>query len=166
MSLAISIPLLTAVVVLQSTILSRVTLLRGSSDLLLLVLIAWALHRRADTAWHWTIVGGLIASLSSALPFGGVMIAYLMTTGFTVMLRQHVWQTPILAMFIATFAGTLITHSVSLAVLQLSGTPLPWREAINLVSLPSLLLNLLLAIPVYTLITDLANWLYPEELEV
>jgi hypothetical protein len=28
------------------------------------------------------------------------------------------------------------------------------------------LLNLLLAIPVYALIGDLANWLYPEELEV
>lgn len=166
MSLVISIPLLAAVAVLQSTVLSRVTLLRGSADLMLLVLLAWALHRRVDTAWHWAVVGGLIASLSSALPFGGALIGYLIATGLAWMLRQRVWQTPVLAMFLATFLGTLLTHLVSLATLQLAGSPLPWFEAINLVTLPSVILNFLLAIPVYSLITDLGDWLYPEELEV
>jgi hypothetical protein len=34
------------------------------------------------------------------------------------------------------------------------------------ITLPSLILNLLLAIPAYALFTDLAKWLYPEPLEV
>jgi hypothetical protein len=32
--------------------------------------------------------------------------------------------------------------------------------------LPGILLNLLLAIPAYGLLHELANWIYPEELEV
>ncbi len=69
-------------------------------------------------------------------------------------------------MLVTTFFGTLIMHSVSLVAVLISGTSLPFGEVINLITLPSLLLNLLLSIPVYALINDLAKWLYPEELEV
>jgi hypothetical protein len=42
---------------------------------------------------------------------------------------------------------------------------LDWQEALSLVTLPSMVLNLMLALPVYILITDLANWLHPVEIE-
>jgi hypothetical protein len=32
--------------------------------------------------------------------------------------------------------------------------------------LPSIILNLLLAIPVYALVKDLSEWLYPEEIDL
>jgi hypothetical protein len=51
-------------------------------------------------------------------------------------------------------------------VLRLFGNPLPWIEAFNLITLPSIILNLLFAIPAYALLGDLANFLYPEELAV
>jgi hypothetical protein len=69
-------------------------------------------------------------------------------------------------MFISVFAGTLISHLVTIVALQISGNIILWNEAINLVTLPSLLLNLLLAIPAYLGMGELAGWLYPEELEV
>jgi hypothetical protein len=50
--------------------------------------------------------------------------------------------------------------------LRLSGSLIPVLESVNLIILPSTLLNLILAIPVYALISDLANWLYPQELEI
>jgi hypothetical protein len=61
--------------------------------------------------------------------------------------------------------GTLASQGVSLAALRLVGDPLPLLQSFNLVVLPSALLNLLFAIPAYALLGDLANWLYPEELE-
>jgi hypothetical protein len=69
-------------------------------------------------------------------------------------------------MFIAALMGTLLTHAISFIALRAFGSLLPWQDTLNLITLPSILLNLLLAIPAYALLGDLANWLYPEELEV
>jgi hypothetical protein len=69
-------------------------------------------------------------------------------------------------MVAGTFFGTFITHAVSLGALRSVGTPISLIEALNIVTLPSALLNLLLAIPVYALFGDLANWVYPEKIEI
>jgi hypothetical protein len=45
------------------------------------------------------------------------------------------------------------------------GVSMSLTQVLNLILLPSLLLNLILAIPVYSIMHDLARWLYPEELE-
>lgn len=166
MAILIAIPLLSALLVLQSAIISHITLLHGSADLLLLAVIAWALQKRVDSAWYWSIIAGLMISFVSALPFGVALIGYPLITGLALLLRHRVWQVPILAMFLATFSGTVLIQALALFALRLSGDPLPILQAFNLITLPSILLNLLLAIPAYALLGDLAGWLYPEELEV
>jgi rod shape-determining protein MreD len=132
----------------------------------MLVLIAWALQKRVQTAWHWCVIGGLLVSIISALPFGVSLIGYSLVIGIVMLLRQRVWQVPILAMYISTFFGTLITHLLTIVALRIMGTPLSIQEILNTITLPSLLLNLILALPVYALINELADWIYPEELEV
>jgi rod shape-determining protein MreD len=166
LSTLLAIPVLGGLMILQTSLLSRFPLLQGTSDLVMLAVIAWALQKRVETAWQWCIIGGLIYSLVSALPVGAALIAYCLVTVIALVLRRHVWQAPLLAMLVMTFLGTLVVHAVSLVAVFLSGTSLPLGMAINLITLPSLLLNLLMAIPIYALINDLAKWLYPEELEV
>jgi hypothetical protein len=73
---------------------------------------------------------------------------------------------PMLAMLVATLVGTLLTLGISWVALQIIGVSLPVFPSFYLVILPSALLNLLLAIPIYTLAGDLASWLYPQELEI
>jgi hypothetical protein len=46
-------------------------------------------------------------------------------------------------------------------VLQFSGVELPVSDVLGLVMLPGVLLNMLLAIPVYAVMRDLARWVYP-----
>ncbi len=162
----LSIPVLLLVLMLQSVVVSTLPLLSGFADLVLLVLVAWALQERARSAWIWTIVAGVMVSFVSALPMGVPLIGYLIVTAITRLIRRRVWQTPILSMFFITFIGSLITQGLALGVLIFKGTPLPIYESINVVVLPSTLLNLLLALPVYAVVTDLAQWLYPEEVEV
>ncbi len=160
-----ALPVLTGLMILQTSLISRHPLLQGTSDLVLLAIIAWALQKRVESAWQWGIIGGLIYSLASALPFGAAIVGYLLATALARALRRRVWQVPLLAMFVTTFFGTLIVHTVSYVVLVTARDPLPLLETFNLITLPSLLLNLLLAAPVYTLISDLAKWLHPEALE-
>ncbi len=161
----IAIPLFGFLVVLQSTIVNRMTLLHGTADIFLLTIIAWALHKRVKTAWHWCIIAGLIYTVASALPFGVSLIGYIAVTGLTLFMRRHTWQVPILIMLILSFIGTIFFHGLSLLGLKLSGNPLPVIDAIGLITLPSVILNLIFAIPVYAIVNDLANWLYPEEIE-
>ena len=152
--------------ILQTSVVSRIPLLYGTADLALLAIIAWALQKRVRTAWQWSLIGGLMFSLASALPLGVPVLGYGLSTGLALLLRRRVWQVPILAMFVTTFLCTLITQGIALIALLLVGDPIPIGEAFNLIILPSVIINLLLAIPVYALISDLAKWLYPEELEV
>jgi len=165
MRVLIAIPILSILLVIQSAILSRIPLLNGTSDLVLLAVIAWALQKRVQTAWYWGIIGGLLVGYVSALPLGVPLVGYLLAVGLALILRQRVWQVPILAMFVATFFGTILYHLISLVALRVIGVPMPIIETLNLITLPSVLLNLLLAIPFYFLLGDLAKLLYPEELE-
>ena len=51
----------------------------------------------------------------------------------------------------------------TLLVLNLLGTPLPIGDSLGLIVLPSMLLNLLFAVPVYVMIRDLAQWVSPAQ---
>lgn len=161
----IAIPVFSFLIILQSTIVNRMTLLQGTADLFLLTIIAWSLHRRVKTAWQWSVIGGLIYTIASALPFGVSLAGYLIITSLTKFMRRHTWQVPILTMLILSFIGTIFLHGLSLLAIKLSGNPIPVVDAIGLITLPSILLNLIFAIPIYAIINDLANWLYPEEIE-
>jgi hypothetical protein len=49
----------------------------------------------------------------------------------------------------------------SLVVLRFTGVPLSIADVFGLVTLPGILLNMLLAIPVFAVMRDLARWVYP-----
>jgi rod shape-determining protein MreD len=166
MSGFLSFPVLLLLLMIQMVVISRLPLLSGTADLILLVLVAWSLQERVTSAWVWAVVAGLLTSFVSALPLFTPLIGYLIITGIARVLQRQVWQTPILAMFVATVAGSLIYYFMSWFILSFSGLPLPLTDSITRVILPAVLLNLLLSIPVYALVTDMANWLHPYELEI
>jgi rod shape-determining protein MreD len=166
MATLLSLPILAVLVIAQSAVVSRVTLLQGSADLVLLVLVAWGLQPRVQNALIWAAVGGLLISFPTALPLGIPVAGYLAATILALILRRRVWQVPVLAMLVAIFLGTLITQGLAWVSLRILGVPLPALQSFYLVLLPSLLLNLLLAVPVYVLAGDLAGWLYPQEIEI
>ena len=162
----IGIPLIILLATLQMVVVSRLPLLHGTADLILLVLAAWSLQEKVISAWWWAIFAGVLISLISALPFFIPLAAYLFVTGMARLLRRRIWQTPILAMFVVTLLGTLVYHLLSLVGLQFQGRSLVWSDSLNQVTLPSMLLNLILALPVYAIVEDLAEWLYPGDLEI
>lgn len=154
-------PILALVVVLQTTIVARLQLLSGSADLMLVVLAAWALQEQVDTAWHWAILGGLMMAVLSGLPFLATILGYLIVVGLARLVIKRVWELPIVAMFFVTFLGTLIFQTTSYLALLISGETIPVTDAFSLIILPSVLLNLLIAIPINTVMRDLALWMYP-----
>jgi len=165
-STLLAIPVMILLYMLQIGIFSHLLLLRGTVDVVLLGLAAWAIHERVNTAWIWALVAGAIGAFISALPPFVTFVSYLAVVAIARLLMRRVWQIPVLTMFAVVFLATLFQHALTILVLQLQGSPIVWAESFSIVTLPSALLNLLLALPVYALLNDLANWVHPVELEV
>lgn len=159
----IAFPLLALAVILQSAIVSRVPLLFGYADLALVIVIAWALQEGVTTAWHWAVTGGLMAAFASALPWFVPLAGFLAAVLLAQFLQRRIWNAPLIAMFAVTLFASLFMHLLTIIVLNLSGASLPFGEAFSLVVLPSALLNLLLALPLFWLMRDLARWVNPIE---
>ncbi len=81
MEILFAFPVLSLLVVFQSAFMGRIFLLHGSADLVLLVILAWALQERVSTAWHWAVIGGLLDCIPSAQPFFSPLIGYVLATG-------------------------------------------------------------------------------------
>jgi rod shape-determining protein MreD len=161
----IAIPILGLLLLLQTAVLSRFPLLHGAADVVMLAVIAWALQKRVQTAWQWGIIGGLLVGIVSGLPFWATFTSFCLAVMVALALRRRVWQAPILAMFIAVFVVTVLEHLLAMIALRFSGTSVPPLQSLNIITLPSVILNLVLAIPTFYLLSDLAKWLYPEALE-
>jgi dolichyl-phosphate-mannose--protein O-mannosyl transferase len=157
----IAIPVIILSVILQSAVVSRLTLLSGFGDLPLVMLAAWALQDEVDSAWHWAIATGILVGFISGISWMVFVTGYVAVVLLAKVLRMRVWQAPLLAMFSVTFLGTILLNVLSLAVLRLSGVSIPLQDAFGLLALPGVLLNLLLAVPVYAVMRDIAHWTYP-----
>jgi hypothetical protein len=157
----IAVPVILLSVILQSAVVSRIYLLSGIADLPLVMLAAWALQDDVDSAWHWAAATGLLVGFVSGISWIVPISGYLAVVALAQILQKRVWQAPLLAMFSVTFLGTIILSLVSLAVLRFSGVPLPVGDVLGLLTLPCVLLNMLLAIPVHTVMRDLSRWVYP-----
>ncbi len=161
----IAIPILVIISIFQTAVVNQLSLLHGTADLMLVTLVAWAIQERVTNAWLWAIIGGTLISFSSATPYFAPLAGYLIVTLLARLLRRRIWQTPILALLLVTFLGTFVMHGVYLGTLLMKGLSFNWRDSLDLITLPSLLLNILLAIPIYAILTNLAEWVYPVELE-
>jgi rod shape-determining protein MreD len=159
----IAFPLIGLAVILQSSVISQVRLISGYADLPLLILAAWALQERVKSAWHWAVLTCVLIGFVSDMPWPVVIAGYLGVIIMAQALKRRVWQAPLLAMFSVIFMGTLFIHIMSFVVLRVLGAPLPFDDVIGLITLPSLLLNMLFSIPIYALMRDLAHRVYPLE---
>lgn len=157
----IAAPVIILAVMLQSAIVSRITLLSGVADLPLVMLAAWALQEDVDTAWHWAVGAGVLVGFVSGIHWSVPLVSYLVVVALAQLFQRRVWQAPLLAMFSVTFIGTIVMSVISLVVLRVVGVPLPLSDTLGLVTLPCILLNMLLAIPAYAVMRDMAHWVYP-----
>ena len=146
---------------LQMTVFSRLTLLHGAADIVLLTLVAWGLQEDNPNMWPWTLLAGAVISFASALPFFLPIPGYLLVTGVTRLIQKRIWQSPLLAMLLVTMVGTLLYHLLSMSAMFLNGSTIQFGVAWSQVTLPSLLLNLMLAIPVYATVHSIRDGLSP-----
>ncbi|MFO3796809.1 MAG: hypothetical protein ACK8QZ_05930 [Anaerolineales bacterium] len=160
----IAFPLLFLVAILQSALVSRLPLLSGHADLMLVILASWAAQPRVTHAWEWAFLGALLIAFLSAFPWPLIFLTYLATTSIALALRKVI-RSPLLTLILALFLGTILSGITGWAYLFLIQSALPFSTIFSEVTSPSLLLNLVLALVAIPLINRLASWVYPGEEE-
>jgi len=166
MDILVAIVTFIILIIIQTGIVSRIPLLHGTADLVMLAIIAWGLQKRAASLWAWGIIGALLVGYVTAVPVIVYVTGYLVVVGLVLVFRQRAINVPVLTMLMATFLGTLIVHSFTLLTLRMLNRPLPLLVSINQIVLPSLLLNMILALPFFFIFKDMVALLHPEPLEV
>jgi len=157
----VAVPVILLTVILQSAVISRVYLLSGIADLPMVMLAAWALQEEVDSAWQWAAAIGLLVGFVSGISWMVPFFGYMAVVALARIFQRRVWQAPLLAMFSITFLGTILVSILSIATLRLAGVPFPISDVLGLLTLTGVLLNMLIAIPVYAVMRDLARWVYP-----
>ncbi len=157
--------LLGAAVLLQSAVVSQWHLLQGTVDLPLLAWAAWVTReRRVAPAWFWALAVGAIWGLYSALPPGAGLLIYGGIGLLAQALRRRIWHPPYLLLFVLVFVGSLWVPGATYLVVRFAlQSPIPFREALVQVILPTVLLDLLAALPVYAVVAEWADWVLPAE---
>lgn len=163
MRIALGIILLLVATLLQATLVTRIEMLQGNADLVLMTLMALLLIPGNKPDWKWGIPAGLMVGFASALPYWVFLAGYIAAAGICQLLHKRIWQVTLLTLVTATLLGTLVIHLITLTYLWFSANPLGLAEAFNLVTLPSMLLNLILVFPVYAFVGELSKLLIPTE---
>ncbi|MCD6424292.1 MAG: rod shape-determining protein MreD [Anaerolineales bacterium] len=163
MSVILSIPTLGLIAILQSAVVSRLPLNRGTADLMLVVLVAIALQKTVSTSWQWSIVGGLFMDYLSGLPFGIFTVSYLLATGLALIIRERIWRFSFLMQLLVVFFGTMFSHALSFLVLFLQGSEIMLGTVLQVVTLPSIILNFMISLPIFILTQDILEQVNPQE---
>ncbi len=165
MTIIIGIPVIILLVILQSTIVSRINLSFGSADIVLLVLIALGLQVETKLTLLWFAIAGLLLSIISSVPLMYPLIPYIIIAYVIIFVRKRIWKIPMLMMIIFSFLGTIICLSFAFVTINLTSASLPLDSSIVNVLLPSTALNIAIGVPVYLLVKDWSKWLNPRDEE-
>lgn len=130
---------------IQTTVFSRIDILGARPDLMLLVVLIWAVVRGLDEGLLWAFGGGLIVDLLSGGPLAGTALA-LLAAAFLAgqSLGEEVGSDSVRVTVLAA-VGALTYHLVLLAVLAWTGHTVSWGFSLARVGAPSVVLNAMLA---------------------
>lgn len=166
MAYLLGVPTLALLAALEASVLRRFPLLDGGPDLILLAVVSWALTGQRRQAMTLGLLGGILLNLLSGFPVGSSSIALILVAFLVSLTEGRFWEAHFLMPLAAVLMASVIYHSVPLGLLLILGRSPDWPYALSRVMLPSVFLNLVLALPVTQALTSLEETLYPPEVGI
>jgi len=147
---------------LQATLLSRLRVLGGQPDLVVVIALAWAVLDRGREGLFWAFVGGLCLDLFSGAPIGLSSLALTPIAFFIGLSDAGLYRTNIVIPIVFAGAGALGYHILYALGLQfLAGMPVSWLEVTWYVMLPSVFFDLILIVPALRLLGRSYDRMHP-----
>ena len=149
--------------IMQTTLAREINLLYGSVDLILVWLAAWGLNSKDNSGYILALFSGALVALVSAMPWYVYLAAYFSVIILARYVFKKLWQSPLLSMFAITMVSSILLYVLSITSLRVNGIAYPIQEILISVIIPSVFLNLFMAIPIYIIVRDLARWVFRSE---
>lgn len=159
MATFLSFSLVTIAFLFQSTIVVDLFLLRGTSDIVLIILLSCLFNYKDQYNWYLVLYSGILVGVASELPYWIPILEYVLVVWGVKYIEIYIWQSPLLVLFVSIILGSLIIYLIDYIYIALFAVPLEvtisFSEAFDLVILPGLILNFLLCLPIYGLVGEL-----------
>lgn len=162
MSILLAAGMILAFSSLQVAVVSRLPLQNGMADLVLLFVIAWSLNREAKQFYIPVLLAAGLMTFISSVPIPAVLLSYAFAALITRLLVSRLWEMPVFSMLILTLIATITQHVIYIVIMQIGGTPISLGESLNLVTLPSAFLNIILSLPIFLIVRDVQKIVFTE----
>lgn len=162
-SSVLSLPIMLILTVIQTVVISRIKLIGGTADIILLAIVSWGISKDDRSLFVWAIIGGILISYISAMPALTVISSYFIVAGLTIFFKRRLWQSPILAVILSSFIGTIVKYFIDIIALQFMGIEFDFPMSFRMTLAPNLILNLFFLFPIYLFISDLVKFISPKE---
>jgi rod shape-determining protein MreD len=162
MSLQIGAPLLILAALLQASVFPRLRIAGGQPDLVVILTFAWALLDDGVEAAIWAVVGGMALDLFSGAPVGFstlILLPGVFLIGLTETQVHH--TTPLFALGIAGGAAVLYHGLHILGLYVLMGRPFVLMPTLYYITMPSMVFDLVLILPIFWVLRPVYAWLHP-----
>lgn len=148
----IGVPLLALAAVFDTTILTLFRVWGGGPNLLLVVVVSWALLVDVRQALPWAIMGGVFRDLLSVAPAGAsALMLVLAVVAIDTYLPKLDWRNVVIPPIVVGLVTLYYDISI-LGILVLSGRPIPEFATLYYAILPGIIENMLLAVVIFRLI--------------
>lgn len=77
-------------------------------------------------------------------------------------MKKRLWQSPLLSFFVVLILGSASNYLIHFVVLKLIGINTTWIDAVQRVIIPSTILNLVIAFPIYLIARDLSSMIFTD----
>jgi rod shape-determining protein MreD len=165
MTIYLAVPLLAAVAILQSTIVSHFRIWGVFADLPLLVVISWGLLRGSREGLVWGFVAGVAVDLFSGAPFGAATFGLMAVGALSGLGQSTVFRSQLVWPLIAVLLATIVYDSVFMLVVWISGYTVLWLDSLVYRVAPSAALNAALTPVIFVIMRWLNARFGREEME-
>lgn len=125
----------------------------GQLSLVLILVLAWAVHAEIEEAVFWAFIGGIFQDvLNPIIPTGVSVISLLIMVFAIKALEQNFYRFSIVLLISFVLIGTVAQHVSVFMALILQGYTLSIFDVFLSFTLPSLGMNLLASVPLYLLL--------------
>ncbi len=135
--------------VLQASILPGAEFYVARPDLVLLLVLSWAVHSELDEAIFWAFTGGILRDLMSVVPVGTSVLGLLLLIFAINILSRNFYQFSIFFLLFFVVVGTFLQHFIVQGVLAIGGYSPDFSQSLPYFTLPTLLYNVALVLPIY-----------------
>lgn len=149
--------------VLQASLVNHLQLLDGRPDLILLAITGWALNGHGRQAMLFGFVGGFALDLFSEVPLGVSSAALVLVAALVSYSEGRFWGVHPLMQLAAVLVASGIFYAAQLASLGIVGHPIDLALLLNRTVVPSVFLNLVLALPAAQAAEALSRFFTPAE---